>query len=75
MPRDTRKSGLWLTLAGLCGAAFFALTDPRLSIATGSASPQVVDAMAHASPGTWVGLVGSGVIVLIGLWLTMRRTA
>jgi hypothetical protein len=66
---------LWLTLAGLCGAAFFALTDPRLSVWGGSTSSQVVDAVAQASPGTWVGIVGSGVIVLIGLWLTMRRTA
>jgi hypothetical protein len=62
-------------LAGLCGGGFFAVTDPRVNLAGGSASAQVADAVSHAWPGTWVGIAGSAVIVLIGLWLTMRRTA
>jgi hypothetical protein len=72
MPRDTRRSGLSLVLAGLLGAGFFWLTDPRWGVTTTPPS-QVVDAISRASFGTWIGMAGCGVIALIGIWLSLRR--
>jgi hypothetical protein len=74
MPKDTRRSGLSLTLAATLGAAFFWLTDPRRGLAASPAA-DVVDTIQRASPGTFVGLVGCAVIGLIGLWLMTRRAA
>jgi hypothetical protein len=72
MPRDTRRSGLSLVLAGLIGLAFFWVTDPRWGLAA-ETSLTVIDAIHRASPGTWVGMVGCVVISVIGVWLMLRR--
>lgn len=77
MTRDTRRSGLSLVLAGLLGIGFFWLTDPRHGALprTAQAGENVIDSMRHASAGTFVGIAGSALVLLIGLWLMMRRTA
>ncbi|HEY7089783.1 MAG TPA: hypothetical protein VH518_16925 [Tepidisphaeraceae bacterium] len=75
MPRDTRRSGLVLVLVGLLGAGFFWLTDPARGITGQAHSPDIVDAIRQAGPGTWVGISGAVVVALFGLWLMMRRTA
>lgn len=71
-----RRSGLILVLMGAACVGFFALTDPRLlgprATRVGWA-PLGVDAIYEATPGTVLGLAGSGIIVLIGLWLMARR--
>jgi hypothetical protein len=72
MPRDTRRSGLSLVLAGLLGIGFFWMTDPRFGLSPAT-SVEIVDAIGRASMGTWIGVVGCGVIVLFGLWLMLRR--
>lgn len=72
----TRRSALRLILAGLLAGAFFWLTDPRWGPA-GRAVPRwaLVDAVNQATPGTVIGLAGSAIVLLIGLWLMTRRTA
>jgi hypothetical protein len=74
MTRDTRRSGLSLILAGLLGIVFFWATDPRSGWAR-AANTTVVDAIQEASAGTFVGLAGSAMVLLIGLWLMTRRVA
>ncbi len=69
----SRRSGLSLVIAGLLGGAFFWLTDPRFSPLHPGRS-DLIDAAQQARIGTWVGLLGSGIILLIGLWLLSRRT-
>jgi hypothetical protein len=61
-------------LAGLLGIVFFWLTDPRWGVFSRPVV-DVVDAINEASPGTYIGIAGSAVIVVIGLWLMTRRTA
>jgi hypothetical protein len=75
MPKDTRRSGIGLVIAGAAGMAFFALTDPKWGMARGETSGDVVDAIRQASPGTWMGIAGGAVIVLFGFWLMLRRSA
>ena len=76
MTQDTRRSGLSLILAGVLGIVFFWLTDPRTGwAARDSSASTVIDAIRQASPGTFVGIAGSLLVVLIGLWLMTRRVA
>lgn len=75
MTRDTKRSGLSLLVVGLLGVAFFWATDPRFGIARAETMPSPVDAVYDATPGTYLGLVGSGVVVVIGLWMLAKRTA
>jgi hypothetical protein len=72
MLRATRRSGLSLVLAGLAGAGFFWLTDPGRTWSAQS-NPNVVDAINQATPGTYVGITGCAVVVVIGFWLLLRR--
>lgn len=64
-------------MGGVLGLAFFCETDPHVSphaieqLGWGS---NLVDATLDAMAGSVIGLVGSMVIVGIGLWLVMRRT-
>jgi hypothetical protein len=75
MTRDTKRSGLSLLLVGLLGVMFFWATDPRFGVVRAETTPSPVDAVVDATPGTYVGLIGSGVVVVIGLWLLANRTA
>ena len=78
MTKDTRRSGLSLVIAGILGVAFFWLTDPRwgwTGAADAASAPTVIDAVRQASPGTFVGIAGSALVLLIGLWLMTRRVA
>lgn len=64
-------------MMGVACVGFFILTDPRMLSPKAATrvgwAPLVVDALYEATPGTVLGLTGSGVIVLIGLWLMARR--
>ena len=89
MDRVIRKSGLNLALAGARGVLFFWLTDPVWGVAgmgrkalpksmaaetPGMMSSNPIDAMNEASMGTTVGVVGSGAVLVFGLWIATRRT-
>jgi len=75
MTRDTKRSGLSLLVVGMLGVFFFWATDPRFGILRAETTASPVDAIRDAAVGTYVGLIGSGVVVLIGLWLLAKRTA
>jgi hypothetical protein len=62
-----------LILAGLAGAAFFLLTDPKIGWLKSRTSENVIDSIRLGSIATCVGLAGSAVVVVIGLWLVCRR--
>jgi hypothetical protein len=74
---NSTRSALILTLGGLIGAGFFYLTDPSLGYARywTSSAANPLDIAHQAWAGTVVGLAGSGVVVVIGLWLLTRRSA
>ena len=74
MDNNVRRSGLTLALAGLSGAGFFWLTDPRFG-ATRNAAKEIIDRVNEAQIGTMVGVAGSAIVLLIGLWLMTRRAA
>jgi hypothetical protein len=73
MDRNVRRSGVSLALAGAAGGLFFWMTDPRFG-STGSRAYELIDRVNEARLGTMVGVVGSAVVLLIGLWLMTRRT-
>ena len=75
MTRDTKRSGLSLLIVGMLGVLFFWATDPRLGVFRTETAASPVDAIRDAATGTYVGLIGSGVVVVIGLWLLAKRTA
>lgn len=75
MTRDTKRSGLSLLIVGMLGVLFFWATDPRFGMFTVQTTGSPVDAIRDAAWGTYVGLIGSGVVVVIGLWLLAKRTA
>ena len=76
MTRDTRRSGFSLVLAGVLGMLFFWLTDPRYGwVRPETGAPTIVDAIRQATPGTAIGIAGSALVLLIGLWLMTRRVA
>ena len=72
----TRRSGLTLVLLGLAGVGFFWLTDPRFGyFDLWGRDDNIVDRVNNAFVPTIVGLVGSMIVLLIGLWLAQRRPA
>ena len=73
--QDSRRAGLLLIAGGAAGALFFVGTDPGWSHIRGASSVEYVDQITKAAFGTMVGLIGSGVVALIGLWLVFRRAA
>ena len=68
MPRDTRRSGMSLVLAGAAGISFFVLTDPKWGVLRHT-STDVVDSVQQAWPGTYIGIGGGATIILFGMWL------
>lgn len=75
MTRDTKRSGLSLLFVGMLGVLFFWATDPRFGMFGAETAANPVDAIRDATFGTYVGLAGSGVVVVIGIWLLAKRTA
>jgi hypothetical protein len=76
MPNDNRQSGLRLCLAGIGGGLFFWLTDPRWGfVGRRIAADDLIDAINQGRPGTLIGLTGSAIVLIIGVWLMTRRTA
>lgn len=67
-----RRSAWILTGLGSAGILFFWLTDPRYGLLKGSAAT-ITDRANDASIGTIVGICGSLVVLVIGLYLTTRR--
>jgi hypothetical protein len=60
-------------IAGLLSAGFFWATDPRYGWLR-PAGQNLIDAANQNWIGTVVGLGGSAMVLLIGLWLLSRRT-
>jgi hypothetical protein len=76
MTRDNKRSGVSLSAAGAVGVLFFWLTDPLWGpLGRWIHADDLIDAINHGRPGTIIGLAGSGIVLLIGLWLMSRRTA
>ena len=75
MAKVKQRSGLSLVMAGAVAVAFFWLSDPRWGITGQTRTPDIVDAIQQASPGTWIGMAGGMVVAVIGLWLLTRKTA
>jgi hypothetical protein len=73
MEKNVRRSGLTLALVGLSGGLLFWLTDPRFG-ETRRAGYELIDRVNQARIGTVVGIAGSAIVLLIGLWLMTRRT-
>ena len=63
-----------MALAGLMGALFFWLTDPRVG-SSRATSYELIDRVIEARIGTTVGIAGSAIVLAIGLWLMTRRAA
>jgi hypothetical protein len=74
MDREIRRSGLNLAIAGVLGVLFFWLTDPAWGLfKPAQARESPVDAVNEALIGTTVGIAGSAVVLLLGLWIATRR--
>ena len=70
----TRASRL-LILVSVLGLAFFWVTDPSYGLAGRWLPPaRLIDTANELRIGTWVGFVGCGLVLLVGLWLATRRT-
>ena len=72
MDRYLRTSGFGLLCAGLVGLLFFWLTDPRV-LGARNATNDLIERANDARIGTAIGLIGSAVVVGIGIRLTFRR--
>ena len=73
MDRQNRKSGLKLAAAGAIGVLFFWLTDPIYGVGRKNFD-NPVDARNEAMIGTTVGVTGSAVALVFGLWIATRRS-
>jgi hypothetical protein len=74
MAQDNRKSGLRLVLLGLAGVLFFWITDPRYGLALHwSKGQNPIDLANRHLPGTIVGVAGSILVLLVGVYLVARR--
>ncbi len=74
---NSPRSALLLTLMGLLAAGFFYVTDPTIGLARHviPSNLSLLDAAHQAWPGTLVGLSGSAVVILTGIWLLFTRRA
>jgi hypothetical protein len=74
MRRVSRRSGFSLVLVGMLGVVFFWITDPRYGLALRwSKGENPIDLANEHFPGTIVGLAGSLLIFLIGVYLLSSR--
>jgi hypothetical protein len=74
MARINRRSGFSLVLLGILGIAFFWITDPRLGWGLSwNRGENPIDLANQHFPGTIVGLAGSLLIFLLGIYLISRR--
>jgi hypothetical protein len=74
MRKFNRRSGYSLVLVGLLGTGFFWLTDPRYGLALRwSRGENPVDLANWHFPGTVLGVAGSLLVFLIGLYLLSRK--
>jgi hypothetical protein len=74
MARINRRSGYSLVLVGILGVAFFWISDPRWGLALRwNRGENPIDLANQHFPGTVVGLAGSMLILLIGIYLISRR--
>ena len=71
-----RKSVWILAAVGLVGLLFFWLTDPTYGLAANWLDQRrLIDIANELSLGTWVGMSGSLIVMLVGIWLGTRRLA
>lgn len=75
MFNDKTRSGLPLVLLGMLALFFFWLTDPRTSGWAGGPRADPLRAIQDATPGTYIGFIGSGLAIGVGLWLMRPRAA
>jgi uncharacterized membrane protein len=75
MRRFSRRSGLSLVLVGVLGIAFFWVTDPRYGLALRWSRENPVDLANWHFPGTILGVAGSVLVFLIGVYLLSRKVA
>ena len=75
MRRFNRRSGYSLVVVGVLGVAFFWITDPRYGLALrwSPVGENPVDLANWHLPGTILGLAGSVLVLLIGLYLLSRK--
>jgi hypothetical protein len=71
------RSALLLIVIGALVAGFFYVTEPRFGVAPYLMPQDInrIEAMNQTWLGTWLGLVGSGLAVIVGLWNIWRRPA
>ena len=71
-----RKSAWTLAGVGLVGLLFFWLTDPTYGLAASWLDQQrLIDTANELRVGTWIGIGGSLIVMLTGIWLGTRRMA
>jgi uncharacterized membrane protein len=74
MKRFNRRSGFSLVLVGVLGVGFFWITDPRYGMALRwNRGENPVDLANWHFPGTVLGVAGSLLVFLIGLYLLSRK--
>lgn len=71
-----RKSAWILVGVGLAGLVFFWITDPTYGLAADwQDQRRLIDIANELRLGTWIGMGGSALVALVGLWLGTRRMA
>lgn len=74
MPRFNRRSGYSLVVVGVLGIIFFWISDPHWGLALHwSRGENPIDLANQQFPGTVVGLAGSLLVLLIGLYLLAKK--
>jgi uncharacterized membrane protein len=73
MRRFSHRSGLSLVLVGVLGIAFFWVTDPRYGLALRWSRENPIDLANWHLPGTILGVAGSVLVLMIGLYLLSRK--